>query len=63
MDDARLWQEIRSAAQRFGYTLPANQPGAEDMAKIRDAMKKADKLSPMDVARLLTAFKAKKSKE
>jgi len=63
LDDAHLWQEIRSAAEKFGYTLPANQPAPRDMAKIRSVMKEADKLSAMDVAKLLSAFKAKRNKE
>ena len=63
MDDAHLWQEIRSAAQKFGYTLPEKAPEAKDMAKIRAAMTEAEKLNAMDVARLLSSFKAKRNKE
>ena len=63
LDDAALWLEITSAAQKFGYTLPQSTPKAADMAKIRAAMREADKLSAMDVARLLSSFKAKRNKE
>ena len=62
LDDKKLWQEITSAAQKFGYTLPEKVPEAKDMAKIRAAMEQADKLSPMDVARLLASFKVKRNK-
>lgn len=63
LDDAHLWQEIRSAAEKFGYTLPANQPAQRDLEKIRSVMKEADKVSAMEIAKLLSAFKAKKNKE
>ena len=63
LDDAHLWREITSAAQRYGYTLPEKTPAAADMAKIRALMTEADKLSAMDVAKLLTSFKAKRNKE
>ena len=63
LDDAALWLEITTAAQRFGYTLPQSTPKSADMAKIRAAMQEADKLSAMDVARLLSSFKAKRNKE
>ena len=62
LDDKKLWQEITSAAQKFGYTLPEKAPEAKDMAKIRAAMEQADKLSPMDIARLLASFKVKRNK-
>ena len=63
LDDAQLWKEIRSAAQRFGYTLPENAPNPSDMAKIRTVMSEADKISAMDMARLLSSFKEKRKKE
>ena len=63
LDDAHLWQEIRSAAQRFGYTLPENQPAGKDIARIRSAMKEADKLNVTDIAKLLSSLKAKRNKE
>ena len=63
LDDANLWKEITCAAQKFGYTLPQEAPKERDMAKIRLALGEAEKLSALDVARMLAAFKAKRNKE
>lgn len=63
LDDASLWKEIRAAAQKFGYTLPTDMPSKTDMEKIRTAMQNADKINAMDIARLLSSVKAKRSKE
>ena len=63
LDDDSLWKEIRTTAQKFGYTLPTEVPARSNMEKIREAMLSAEKLSAMDVARLLSSLKAKKSKE
>ena len=62
-DDALLWQEIINMAQKFGYTLPEKAPSAQNMEKIRTAIENADKLSALDVAKLLSAFRAKRNKE
>ncbi len=63
LDDASLWREITSAAQKFGYTLPEKVPASQEMAKIRAAMNQAEKISAMDVARLLSSLKAKRNRE
>ena len=63
MDDAHLWQEIASTAERFGYTLPKSTPDQKNMSKLRSVIREADKMSAMEVARLLSAFKQKKKKE
>ena len=57
LSDEELWTEIRTAAQKFGYTLPQNPP--KDIEKIRSAMSEAERLSPMDLARLMSSFKEK----
>ena len=63
LDDAHLWKEICSAAQKFGYTLPAGQPAASEMAKIRAVMNDADKFGAMDIAKLISSMRGKKGKE
>ena len=63
LDDRALWTEIRDAAQKFGYTLPTEVPAHRDMEKLREAMLSTEKVSAMDVARLLSSLKAKKSRE
>ena len=63
LDDVSLWREITGAAQKFGYTLPQEVPKEEDIAKIRMALREAEKLSAFDVARMLASFKAQRNKE
>ena len=63
LDDAALKREIISAAQKFGYTLPPNALGEKEIKKIRSAMANADKISPMEIAKLLSSAKAKGRKE
>jgi hypothetical protein len=62
LDDASLWREIREAVQKFGYTLPTEVPSRSDMGKIRDAMQNAEKINALQIARMLSSLKAKKSK-
>ena len=63
LDDDSLWKEIRTTAQKFGYTLPAATPAKSDIEKIRGVMQSAEKISTLEIARLLSSLKAKKSKE
>ena len=63
MDDASLWREIYSAAQKFGYALPEKAPDAKSLEKIRSVIIDADKISALDVARLFGSLKEKKKKE
>lgn len=60
MDDASLWREIYSASQKFGYTLPEKAPDAKSLEKIREVMREADKISALDLARLIASLKEKK---
>lgn len=62
LNDAALIKEITSAAGKFGYTLPENALGKDELKKIRELMQDAEKISPMEIARLLSSVKAKKSK-
>lgn len=62
LDDAALKKEITSAAGKFGYSLPENALGESELRKIRALMQDAEKISPMEIARLLSSVKAKKSK-
>ena len=62
LNDAQLWKEIRSAAEKFGFMLPDAPPEEKDMAKIRGAMADADKMSAMDILRLMSVFKQKNAK-
>ena len=61
LSDDDLWTEIRTAAQKFGYTLPQDPP--KDIEKIRSAIKESDKLSAMDLARLMSSLKEKGRRE
>lgn len=62
LNDAALIKEITSAAEKFGYTLPENALGKNELKKIRELMQDAEKISPLEIARLLSSVKAKKSK-
>lgn len=37
-DDASLWEAVRAAAAQNGISLPARQPSASDMAKLRSVL-------------------------
>ncbi len=63
LEDGELWQVIKETAQKYGYTLPAEAPRKEDMQKIRSIMSDAEKISTKDILKLMSTFKAKKSKE
>ena len=63
LDDASLIQQIYSAAQKFGYTLPQNALGENEIKKIRSVMQDSEKISAMEIARLLSSMKEKKNKE
>lgn len=63
LEDRMLRKEIISTAQKFGYTLPENALGEKELQKIRSVMLDADKISPMEIARLLSSVKAKRSKD
>ena len=63
LDDASLRGEIISAAQKFGYTIPQNALGEKELTKIRSVMQNSEKISPMEIARLLSSINAKRSKE
>ena len=63
LDDASLIQQIYSAAQKFGYTLPQKALGENEIKKIRSVMQDSEKISAMEIARLLSSMKEKKNKE
>lgn len=63
LEDSQLWLVITETALKYGYTLPAEAPKKEEMAKIRGIMSEAEKISTKDILKLMTAFKAKRSKE
>ena len=63
LDDSALWSEIRTTAEKFGYILPVEIPPKKDMEKLRSIMRNADGISPMELLRLMAAFKAKRGKE
>ena len=62
LNDAALIKEITSAAEKFGYTLPEKALGKDELKKIRELMQDAEKISPLEIARLLSSVKAKKTK-
>lgn len=63
LEDSQLWLVITQAALKYGYTLPAEVPKKEDMAKLRSIMNEAEKISAKDILKLMSAFKAKRNKE
>lgn len=63
LEDGQLWTVITQTALKYGYTLPAEAPKKEDMAKIRGLMSEAEKIGTKDILKLMSAFKAKKNKE
>ena len=63
LEDDRLWQVITQTAQKYGYSLPAEAPSKKEMAKLRNIMNEAEKISAKDILKLMTSFKEKKNKE
>jgi len=58
-NDEELWREIQAIAKKHGFTLPSSVPSKENMAKIRNTLLGAEKLSLGEAAKILSAFKKK----
>ena len=55
--DEELWSVINEMAKKHGYDLPKAAPTREEMNKIRDILKSADKLNMRDAAKLVQEYK------
>lgn len=56
LDDAALWQQIRSMAEGYGLKLPEATPAAADLAKVRQALD-AQHISTVEAMRMINEYK------
>ena len=57
LSDEELWAQIKSVAEQHGVKMPAKQPAVAELAKVREALSEADKLSLMSAMRMVNNLK------
>lgn len=55
--DMELWLAIKSIAAASGLSLSDTPPSPKEMAKLRDLMSGAEKMSPAEAAKIINDLK------
>lgn len=55
--DEELWAEIKRIADEHGYKLGDISPRAEDLAKVRSALRGTERLNMREAIRLINSYK------
>ena len=56
LDDAALWETIKSVAKEHGYNL-TREPNKEELMRVRSVLRGDEKLSLTEAAKLIKKYK------
>ena len=57
LSDDELWAQIRLVAEKHGVKMPESRPSSAELAKVREALSEADRLSLMSAMRMVNSLK------